>query len=170
MSSDFIPLITSQVETQLATFWDNFNNFIDNGKGSALHVAIGIIIGSAFSAVVSSFSNDIMTPVLGIVIPAQLSENFYVIHKGPNYPYPTRQAAKNDQAITWNYGNFLEIVLDFLIISLSSYFLINFLNSWQQQKQQPQITKIETKTCPFCISDINIKARKCPNCTSVIFC
>jgi large conductance mechanosensitive channel len=142
--------------------WSEYVMFIDDGKGSVLSLGVGIVIGTAFSNIVSSFTGDILTPILGVIIPARLSENFLVIKSGPNGPYQTREIALADKAITWNYGAFVQSVLDFVMITSCLFVIVRVC----QNMHKPVLKK--SRRCPYCMTIITSLTRRCPACTSQV--
>src|SRR5215203_1210026 len=103
--------------------FESFKKFIK--RGNFFELATALVVGKAFSTVVSSFVNDLFVPISSLVLTANLNENFYVLKSGPNVPYNTREQAIADGAITINYGNFIEVTINFLIVSLCFYFIFN---------------------------------------------
>ncbi|RKO88628.1 hypothetical protein BDK51DRAFT_21634 [Blyttiomyces helicus] len=101
-------------ETKIVSIWHSFRQFIDHSN--IIELASGVVIAGAFSSAVCSFVTDLLTPLLGFILPSTLPEFFLVIRNGPKFPYKSKEAAKSDGAITWNYGNFLEVVASFLFI------------------------------------------------------
>lgn len=138
----------------------DFRVFVD--KGSVINLAVGIVIGEAFSAVVVSFVGDIVTPVMGLLISSKLSEAFLVIKRGPNHPYNTRDEARNDGAVTWNYGNFIQLSINFFIISLCLFVVIRFVQSMHRKK----IESRAAKECPRCYSELDGRATRCAHCSA----
>ena len=136
----------------------DFKNFIN--KGSVLDLAVGIVIGEAFSSVVTSFVGDIFSPLLGLIISSKLSEAFVVIRKGPHYPYNTREEARKDGAVTWNYGNFSQLIINFVCISMCLFVVVRMSKAMQRRR----ISTKNTKECPLCYSEIDGRARKCAFC------
>ncbi|KAJ3077250.1 hypothetical protein HK102_005275 [Quaeritorhiza haematococci] len=84
-------------------------------QGNRLDLAIAIFIGASFSGVINSFAADIITPVFNTIVDSRMGDLYILIQRGKNYPYNTREDAIRDGAVTWNYGKFLQTVLNFLI-------------------------------------------------------
>jgi large conductance mechanosensitive channel len=135
-------------------------------KGNMLDMAIGIIIGLAFGTIIASLVNDILMPPIGILLGnVDFSALFIVLKEGtPPPPYNTLPEAQNAGAVTWNYGNFINTIIIFLIVAFSVFLIVKSLNNMRRKKDEPQAA-IE-KDCPYCFTVIPIKASKCPNCTT----
>nr|BFD61173.1 large conductance mechanosensitive channel protein MscL [Bdellovibrio sp. CKG001] len=132
-------------------------------RGNVLDMAVGIIIGAAFGKIVSSFVADILTPVLSLGLGKVDFSNLFVALNGETYA--TLEAAKQAGVATINYGLFLNIVLDFLIVAFAIFLIVKAANKMQKA---PEAAPATTKECPECCSQIPVKARKCPNCTSAV--
>ncbi|MDE2058194.1 MAG: large-conductance mechanosensitive channel protein MscL [candidate division NC10 bacterium] len=134
-------------------------------RGNVLDMAIGIVIGTAFSKIVSSFVNDILMPPVGRLVGKVDFSGLFVDLSGG--AYPTLAAAKAAGAATINYGVFLNTVLDFLIVAFAIFLLIRQVN---RMVRKPEAAPVEpsTKACPHCLSSIHLKATRCAYCTSVI--
>ncbi|MBM3700424.1 MAG: large conductance mechanosensitive channel protein MscL [Actinobacteria bacterium] len=135
-------------------------------RGNVLDLAVGIIIGVAFSAIVNSFVNDIIMPPVGLGLGrVDFTNLFVVIKEGSNAaPYLTLEAAREAGAVTLNYGIFINTVISFLIIALVIFFIIKAVNKLKKK----EVAEATTKSCPYCFTSININATRCPNCTSEI--
>lgn len=137
-------------------------------RGNAIDMAVGIIIGAAFSTVVNSLVNDIIMPPFGWLLGGVDFENFYLtIEPGsPAGPYPSLADAQAADAVTVNYGIFINSLITFLIVSLAMFFLIRAINRLQHRKKSEQESPPTTKKCPFCFEEIPLQASRCPHCTS----
>jgi large conductance mechanosensitive channel len=139
-------------------------------RGNVVDIAIGIIIGAAFGVIISSLVKDIIMPPVGLALGnVDFSNLFVVIKQGvPVGPYDTLAAAQSAGAVTINYGNFVNTIIIFLIIALILFFGIVRPIARAHAKQAAAVPPAapNTKECPFCASNIPIKATKCPNCTS----
>lgn len=131
-------------------------------KGNVLDMAVGIIIGAAFGQIVSSLVADIIMPPIGLLLHHVDFANLFVALNGQSYP--TVAAAKAAGAVTINYGVFLNTVIDFLIVGFVVFLLVKRVNRWKE-KPAPAGPPT-TKECPFCVSEIALKATRCPQCTS----
>jgi large conductance mechanosensitive channel len=133
-------------------------------KGSVLDLAIGIVIGGAFTPIVKSLVDDLLMPLLGLLIKQVDFTGLYILLKpGPAAPapYATLAAAKAAGAVTLNYGTFLNTIATFILVAFAVFMLIKAINRWRLPEAAPP-----TKSCPFCFSEIALKAVRCPACTS----
>lgn len=129
-------------------FLEEFKKFIS--KGNVMDMAVGIIIGGAFTSIVSSLVNDIINPVLGLF-------------GGVNFD----QLAWNITGdVTLYYGKFITAVVNFLIMALIVFILVKAMNKAVSRFQKEEPKKATTKKCPYCTSEIALEATKCPHCTS----
>jgi len=132
-------------------------------KGSLLDLAIGFIMGGAFGKIVSSLVNDIIMPPIGLLLGKVDFASLYINLSGK--PYASLAEAKAAGAATINYGLFLNVFIDFLIVALVMFLLIKQVNKLRRKPAEaPAIPT--TKECHFCFSIIPIKAVRCPACTS----
>jgi large conductance mechanosensitive channel len=132
-------------------------------KGSLLDLAIGFIMGGAFGKIVSSLVNDIIMPPIGLLLGKVDFASLYINLSGK--PYATLAEAKAAGAATINYGVFLNVLIDFLIVVLVMFLLIKQVNKLRRKPAEAPAVPT-TKECPFCFSIIPIKAVRCPSCTS----
>ncbi len=131
-------------------------------KGNVVDLAIGIIIGGAFGAIVSSLVNDVIMPVIGRLL-GSLNFSDLFINLTPEKAAASLKAAKDIGAATINYGVFINILINFVIIALVLFFLIKAMNSMRKPAPAPAVT---TKECPYCFTAIPKQATRCPACTS----
>ncbi len=133
-------------------------------RGSVVDLAVGIIIGVAFSAVINSLVKDILMPPIGLALgKVDFVNLFAVLKQGvPAGPYLSLEAARSAGAVTLNYGVFVNTVISFIIIALVIFLIIKGINSLKKKEE----AKVITKSCPYCFSVINLEATRCPNCTS----
>jgi large conductance mechanosensitive channel len=132
-------------------------------RGNVLDMAVGIIIGAAFGRIITSFVSDIIMPPLGLVIGRVDFSSLFLNISGTSYP--TLAAAKAANAATINYGIFLNTVIDFLIVAFVIFMLVRQVNHWN--KPAPAAAPA-TKECPYCLTQIPVKATRCPACTSEV--
>lgn len=135
-------------------------------KGNMLDMAIGIVIGAAFGAVVGSFVNDVIMPPIGLIFKNDFSNLFVVLKEGaaPG-PYASLADAKNAAAITLNYGVFINFLITFAIVAFAMFLLISYIGQKAKKTPPPAPT---TKECPYCASAIPMRARRCAYCTSTV--
>ena len=131
-------------------------------KGNVVDMAIGVVIGGAFSKIVTSFVNDIIMPTLSIVTGKMDFTNLFVALDGK--AYETLAKAQEAGVSTINYGNLLTTVVDFLIVAISIYMVVSQIQKFNKKEEEPKPKT--TKTCPYCKSNINKDATRCPSCTS----
>jgi large conductance mechanosensitive channel len=133
-------------------------------KGNALDMAVGIIIGAAFGLVVSSLVADIIMPPFGLLLHHVDFSNLFIPLNGQSYA--TLAAAKAAGAPTINYGLFLNAVIAFLIVGFAVFLLVKQVNRWTV-KPAPTAAPT-TRECPYCLSQIPLKATRCAQCTSEV--
>jgi large conductance mechanosensitive channel len=133
-------------------------------RGNVLDMAVGFIIGAAFGRIITSMVNDILMPPIGLALGKVDFSSLFINISGT--PYPTLAAAKAANAATINYGSFLNTVIDFIIVAFVIFLVIRQVNRWT--KPLPAAAAPTTKECPYCFSQIPLKATRCPNCTSEI--
>ena len=140
-------------------------------RGNILDMTIGIIIGAAFNSIVNSFVQDILMPPIGLILSGiDFSNMFIVIKKGADNigNYSSIEAAKNAGAVVIGIGVFINTIITFIITAFSIFIIIKMFNKMQEKiiKKEKEDKDANEKICPYCCSSINIKAVKCPNCTS----
>ena len=136
-------------------------------KGNAIDLAVGVIIGAAFGSVVTSLVKDILTPLIGLITGGlDFSNKFVILKDAPGgATFATPAEAVKAGAITWNYGNFITLVINFLIVAVCVFVLVRAVN--KLKRASPEATPV-AKDCPFCSMTIPLKARRCPHCTSTM--
>ncbi len=145
-------------------------------RGNVVDLAVGVIIGAAFQAIVKSLVNDLVMPFVGLLTGGvNFTDQFVVLRlpegAAPETVYKTLQEATEAGATTFNYGAFITAVLNFAIMVVVVFFMIkaiNKVNSIINRKKEEEVVEEAptTKKCPFCCSEIAIEATRCPNCTS----
>ena len=135
-------------------------------RGSVLDMAIGIIIGAAFGTIVKSLVADVIMPPIGLLLGNVDFTNLFVLLKEGTRagPYAALADAQAAGAVTVNYGLFLNTIVSFVIVTLVMFMLVRSINRLKEEK----VPAVEptTKECPYCLSNIAIKATRCPHCTS----
>jgi large conductance mechanosensitive channel len=144
--------------------WQDFKAFVM--RGNVMDLAVGVIIGAAFGAVIKSLVDDVIMPPIGLATGGIDFSSLYVLLKpGPKAPppYPSLADAKAAGAVTINYGLFINTVITFLIVALAVFLLVRAVNRLYQRPAPPTPN---TKPCPYCTMTIPLAATRCPNCTS----
>jgi large conductance mechanosensitive channel len=138
-------------------------------RGNVVDMAVGIIIGAAFGAIVTSLVKDVIMPPIGLALGnIDFSNLLVVLKEGATTPgpYATLDAAQKAGAVTLNYGLFINTIIIFLIIAFVVFFFIVRPIAKLSAKKVETPVAPTTKECPFCFTNIPIKATRCPNCTS----
>jgi large conductance mechanosensitive channel len=136
-------------------------------RGNVLDMAVGIIMGVAFGAIITSLVKDVIMPPIGLALGGVDFGNLYILLKAgtPAPPYATLADAQAASAVTINYGVFFNAVISFLIVAFVMFLLIRSINRLMAPKPAPA-AEPTTKECPYCRSTISLKATRCPHCTS----
>lgn len=148
----------------------DFQEFIS--RGNVIDLAIGIIIGSAFSTVVNSIVNNLMMPPLGLLLGNADFQDLFILLAPGEEPLPsgaTLQMAKEVGAVTLNYGQFITDLISFLILALGVFLIVKGVRSFEDRVKKPKEEEQKEpteKNCPFCRKAIPINASRCPFCTS----
>ena len=144
----------------------DFKTFIT--RGNVIDMAVGIIIGIAFGAVVNSLVKDVIMPPIGLALGNVDFANLFVVLKEgltPG-PYASLAAAQAAGAVTINYGTFINTVVNLLILAAVVFFLIVRPIARMQARKKAEEPAPTMKECPYCFTSIPIQATRCPNCTS----
>ena len=121
-------------------------------RGNVLDLAIAVILGAAFGAIITSLVNDILMPLIGIVL------------GGVDFTTLTYQVGN---AVV-SYGKFIQAIINFLVIAFVLFLIIRSINRFKKKEAAPAPAAPTTKECPQCFTAIPLKATRCPNCTSQI--
>ncbi|MVF24298.1 large-conductance mechanosensitive channel protein MscL [Methylocaldum sp. BRCS4] len=134
-------------------------------RGNAVDMAVGIVIGAAFGAIVKSLVDDVIMPPIGLLLGDVDFSNLFVVLKdgATTGPYASLAEAKRAGAVTINYGVFFNSVISFLIVAFSIFLLVRSIN--KLRREAPSAAPA-TKECPYCLSAVALKATRCPQCTS----
>jgi len=134
-------------------------------KGNVIDMAVGIIIGAAFGAIIKSLVDDVLMPPIGLLLGnVDFSNLFLIIKEGKVAgPYSSLAAAKAAGAVSVNIGIFINTIISFLIVAFSVFLVIKNVNRMKKESPPPDPA---TKDCPFCFTAIPVKATRCPNCTT----
>ena len=128
-------------------------------RGNVVDLAVAVIMGAAFGPIITSLVNDVVMPPIGLVIGNVDFKDLFLNLGGQSYS--SLAAAKTAAAPVIAYGNFLNTVVNFLIVSFSIFLLIRQINRFQKPAPAPA-----TRECPYCFSAVPVKAIRCPHCTS----
>jgi large conductance mechanosensitive channel len=134
-------------------------------KGNAVDLAVGVIIGAAFGGIVGSLVKDILMPPLGLLTGGlDFSNKFLVLKDAADGAfYATPADAVKAGAITWNYGNFITVVINFIIVAFCIFLVVKGIN---KTKRPTADAAPVSKDCPACQMTIPVKATRCPHCTT----
>ena len=135
-------------------------------RGNVLDLAVGIIIGAAFGAIVKSLVDDIIMPPIGLALGNVDFANLFVILKEGTKalsPYATLADAQAAGAVTWNYGMFINNIVTFLIVAFAIFLVVRAAN---RLRPAEAAAAPNTKDCPYCRMPIPVSAVRCPHCTS----
>ncbi|HZJ40127.1 MAG TPA: large-conductance mechanosensitive channel protein MscL [Demequina sp.] len=137
-------------------------------RGNVLDMAVGIIIGAAFGAIVTSLVADVIMPPIGLLLGSVDFSNLFVIIKQGSTPapYDSLTAAKDAGAVTINYGIFILSLISCLIVAFVVFMLVRSVNRLKREDAVAAEAEPDARECPFCFTSISAKARRCPNCTS----
>ena len=136
-------------------FFNEFKKFIM--RGNVLDMAVGVIVGGAFTAIVTSLNKDILSPLLAVLL------------GGTDFTALNIVLGSGEEAPIFAYGNFITAVINFLITSFAVFCLVKIINSVSEKmnkKPEQPAPAPTTKKCPYCKSEIAIEATRCPHCTS----
>ena len=131
-------------------------------RGNVLDLAVALVIGVAFGVIVTSFVNDILMPLVGLLLGRVDFTNLFLNLTPEKYSGPSLAEAKKAGAATLNYGLFINNILNFLIVAFAVFLVVKQAN---RSKKPAEVTG---KSCPFCLKEIPLKATKCAFCTSAL--
>jgi large conductance mechanosensitive channel len=136
-------------------------------RGNVVDMAVGIIIGAAFGAIVKSLVDDVIMPPIGLLLGSVDFSNLFITLKqgAAAGPYATLELAKKAGAVTLSYGAFFNTIVSFVIVAFSVFLLVKGMNKLKRQQEAAPAAPT-TKECPHCLFTIPIKATKCAHCTS----
>lgn len=135
-------------------------------RGNVIDMAVGIVIGGAFTGIVKSLVADVIMPPIGLLLGGvDFSNLFWVLKEGKTVaPYETLALAQEAGAVTVNLGLFINTLISFIIVGAAVFLLVRTINSLHKKKEEP--AEVVDKECPFCCTSIPIKATRCGHCTS----
>jgi large conductance mechanosensitive channel len=145
-------------------------------RGNVVDMAVGIIIGAAFGPIISTLVNNVIMPPIGLLLGKVDFANLFVVLKEGAIaaPYASLKAAQDAGAVVISYGLFINAVINFIIIAAVVFFcIVRPIAKMRERQAAKEAAKAPaavatTKECPFCFSQIPIKATRCPNCTSTL--
>lgn len=146
--------------------WKEFKAFVM--RGNVMDLAVGVIIGASFGAVIKSLVDDVIMPPIGMATGGVDFANQYTLLKAgakSPAPYASLAAAKEAGAVTLNYGAFFNTLLTFLIVALAVFLIVRAVN---RLYRKPAPATPDTRPCPFCTMTISLAATRCPHCTSPV--
>ncbi len=156
-----LKLLEEKAEKKAKSFLTEFKQFAT--KGNVIDMAIGVIIGTAFTKIVNSLVNDVITPSLSILTGKIDFSSLFVALDGVKYE--TVEAAKEAGATVINYGQFITNIVDFLMVALCLFIFFKvFFKARRKKEEAPK--PVTTKKCPYCLSEIPLEASRCAHCTS----
>ena len=135
-------------------------------KGNVIDLAVGMVVGTAFTGMVKSLVDDVIMPPIGLLIGGvDFSNLFLTLKEGAKAagPYATLAAAKDAGAVTMNIGLFINTLISLVIVGFAIFMVVKAISKLQKQPQPADPT---TKECPQCCTEIPLKASRCPHCTS----
>ncbi len=133
-------------------------------RGSVLDLAVGVVIGAAFGKIVASFVDDVLMPPLGRLLGHVDFSNLFINLSDKSFD--TLAAAKAAGAPTLNYGVFINVIINFIIVAIAIFLLIRAVNRWTAKPAPAAVPT--TKDCPQCAMPIPLAAKRCGHCTSQI--
>ncbi len=133
----------------MKAFFEEFKKFAM--RGNVMDMAVGIIVGAAFTAIVTSLVDDLLSPLLGLLVRINFSD-----------------LSVSVLGATFAYGNFIMAVINFLLVAFVLFLIIRAMNRISSLGKKEDEEKPLTKECPFCKSQISVDAVRCPNCTSYL--
>ena len=150
-------------------FFEEFKAFIS--KGSVIDMAVGVVIGAAFQGIIKSLVDDVIMPFISLITGGVDFSSWYIpLAEIPEGVENNLTALKEAGVAVFSYGNFISAVIYFLILAFVVFLLVKAIAGVKglvPKKEEPE-AEPTTKKCPFCQSEIDIKATRCPHCTSEI--
>ncbi|KAF9405150.1 hypothetical protein BGZ94_003738 [Podila epigama] len=145
------------------SFFADYRKFMD--RGNVIDLAVAVVIGAAFTSIVNSLVIDIITPIIALASGKNLEENFLILRNNnetaAGMPLNTRAQAQIAGAVTWNWGNFIQTVINFFIISACVFLIVKVYQMSRNTK-----TEVSEKKCDYCLKNIGLDAVRCPECTT----
>lgn len=135
-----------------------FKEFIQ--KGNAMQLAIGFVMGAAFTAIVNSLVNDLIMPIISLLTGGIDFTNKFIPLDGGSYG--TLAAAEEAGAAVFAYGKFINAIISFIVIAFILFLIVKAMNAMRKEEE----AEVTTKECPHCLTEIPLAATRCPHCTS----
>ena len=131
--------------------WKEFKDFAF--KGNVIDLSVGVMIGGAFSSIVTSMVNDLFTPLISLITgKVDFSTLAVTFGEGENAP-------------VFAYGSFIQAIINFLLVALCIFAFVKFINKMKRPAVVPVVAP-SPRLCPYCFGELNEKATRCPHCTS----
>ena len=141
--------------------WKEFKEFAI--KGNAIDLAVGVVIGAAFGKIVTSLVNDLIMPAVGVLTGGVDFKQYFLVLKPWGAHFASLDDAAKAKAVTVNFGQFTNIVIEFFIVAFAIFLVVKMMN--KMKRPAPSAAPV-AKDCPACTMSIPIKATRCPHCTS----
>ncbi|MFT4106879.1 MAG: large conductance mechanosensitive channel protein MscL [Lacrimispora sp.] len=136
-------------------------------RGNVVDLAVGVIIGAAFQAIVNSLVKDIISPLIGVVTGGvDFSGKFVLLYEAPQGADVSTLEAAQALGPVFAYGSFITSIINFLIMALVIFLMVKAINSLHGKKQEAAPAVAKEKNCPYCLKPVDINATRCPYCTS----
>lgn len=154
-------------------FFSEFKEFIM--RGNVVDLAVAVIVGGAFQAIVNSLINDLVMPFIGLITGGINFADQFIVLKVPEGVDAAAVEAANTAAdatalgaTVWAYGSFITAVINFIVMAFVIFLLVKIINKAQSigKKKEEEVVAPTTKKCPYCCTEIDIEATRCPHCTS----
>lgn len=151
-------------------FFGEFKEFIM--RGNVIDLAVAVIIGGAFQAIIKSFIDDLVMPFIGLLTGGINFADQFLVLKTPDgikaADILSIEQAKEVGATVWAYGSFITAVINFIVMAFVIFLMVKAINKAQTigKKEEEKEEEPTTKACPFCCTEISINATRCPHCTS----
>ena len=150
-------------------FVKEFKEFIL--RGNVIDLAVGVIIGGAFQAIINSFINDLIMPFIGLLTGGINFADQFIVLNSNGESFATAEAAAEAGYSVFAYGAFITAVINFLVIALVVFLMVKAINKARDAAKKGEAEEEEapaTKVCPYCKSEIDVDATRCPHCTSEV--
>ena len=133
-------------------------------RGNVVDLAVGVIIGGAFGAIINSLVNDVIMPPIGMALGKVDFASLFIDLSGKGVT--SLAQAKAAGAATLNYGLFINTILNFIIVAFCVFMIVRWMNAMNKPAPAAALAAPTTKDCPYCLSSVALKATRCAHCTS----